>query len=131
MEPFSPRTRIGLRVLVAHAVGLWIMGTAGTIGTTAGFDLAGGALGLLLGGILSVPWLVTLAAVIFFAAKWIDRFPWALALAGPPIVCASWFLIGAPFLGGVALSCLTSSVAYLAMTYWGQLAARTARRPQV
>ena len=129
MERLSPRTRIGLRVLVAHAIGLWIIGTVGSISTTAGFDLAGGVVGLLLGGILSVPWLMALATIVFFAAKWIDRFPWALALAGPPIVCASWFLIGAPFLGGVALSCVTSSFAYLALTYWRRLAPRMARQP--
>jgi hypothetical protein len=47
--------KVAGRVLAAHVFGLCITGIAGTIGTTAGFSIAGASLGLWLGGILSVP----------------------------------------------------------------------------
>jgi hypothetical protein len=116
-KPASRSTTAG-KVIVAHAVGLWASGMASTIGTTAGFSVAGGGLGLFLGGILSIPWMIALAILIWFYGGWIDRHPVLFAIVGPVVVCGSYALLAGAFLDAVAVSSVTSSIWYLLLTMW-------------
>ncbi len=93
----------------------------GTIGTTAGFSVGGGGLGLFLGGLLSIPWMAVLATVIWFYGGWIKRHPFLFALIGPIVVCASYALLAGAFLDAVAVSSVTSSVCYLLLVLWSRL----------
>lgn len=93
-----------------------------TIDTTAGFNVMGGLLGLLLGGIWSVPWVIALTGLIWLYGEWIERHSLVFAMSGPPIVCAISALIGPPFfLKFVAISCVASSVAYLVLSHWRRM----------
>lgn len=121
MKRPSSKTKIAGRVVIAHAAGLWTAGMVGTIGTTAGFSIAGGGLGLFLGGILSIPWIVALAAIIWFYGSWIDKHPFLFAFIGPMAVCGSYALLGGAFLDAVAVSSITSSACYLALVVFGGL----------
>ena len=108
-----------LRVFVAHVIGLWIVGVLGTIGTTAGFSLSGGGLGLFLGGILSLPWLAVLLVVIHFYGGWIERHPVAFALTGPPLVDASYAVSFGGFLDAGAIASASASAFFLLLTWLG------------
>ncbi len=113
------RSRMVGRVLPAHAVGLSVTGMAGTIGTAAGFSPGGAFLGLFLGGVISVPWMIALAVVIWFRGAWLEQHPFVFAAGGPLLVMASWFaLSGTLLLEFVAISCVTSSVVVLLLTLW-------------
>ncbi len=113
MDKPTSRSALAGYVTVAHAIGLWTAGMAGSIGTTAGFSVAAGGLGLFLGGILSLPWIAALAAVIWFYGGWIERHPFLFALIGPAIVCGTYALLGGAWLDAVAISSITSSACYL------------------
>jgi hypothetical protein len=116
MNRLISRRAITIHVVVAHAVGLWTAGMVSTIGTTAGFSVAGGGLGLFLGGLLSLPWMMGVAAVVWLYGGWIERHPLVFALTGPVVVCGSWALLAGAFLDAVALSSITSSIFYLLLT---------------
>jgi hypothetical protein len=109
------------RILTAHVIGLSVTGMAGTVGTTAGFSPGGAFLGLFLGGVVSLPWMIILVVVIWFRGAWLEHHPFAFAICGPLLVLASWFaLSGRAFLEAVAISCITSSVVVLLLTLWGR-----------
>lgn len=120
MDAPSSRSKIFGRILVAHAVGLWVAGMEGSIGTTAGFDFFSGALGLFLGGVISIPWIAVLAATIWFQGGVIERHPLLFAIIGPITVCTSYAMLASPFLDAVAISCVTSSLCYLGLVYFGR-----------
>ena len=120
------RARIFGRIAVAHVVGLWTVGMYGTIGTTAGFSVLGGALGLFLGGVLSIPWLVALAAIVWFCAPKLDRHPIIFVLIGPLLVCGSWWVLSGAQLLEVTISSAVSSAVYLGLAMW----TRVKRIPQ-
>jgi len=124
----TSRSRVAGRVVIAHAVGLWTAGMVGTIGTTAGFSVLGGGIGLYLGGILSIPWISALAAAIWFYGKWIDKHPYVFALAGPVITCGSYAVLAGAFLDAVAVSSVTSSACYLALALWNNFRSANAVR---
>lgn len=121
MNVSSSRSTIAGRLVIAHVVGLWTAGMVGTIGTTAGFSVGGGGLGLLLGGLLSLPWMAVLATLIWFYSGWIKRHPFIFALTGPIVVCASYALLGGAFLDAVAISSVTSSICYLLLVLVSRL----------
>jgi hypothetical protein len=118
----GPRIRrtISKRLAVAHLVGLWTTGMAGTIGTSAGFSFLGGGWGLFLGGLLSLPWILALFAVVWRWHGWVDRHPVQFALIGPIVVSGSYAAIDGAFLKFVAISCVTSSICYLLLVYRGR-----------
>lgn len=116
-KPGSRGSILG-RIGLAHAVGLWVAGMAGTIGTTSGFSFAGGGLGLFLGGILSLPWIIALVAVVWFWGGWIERHPFAFVLIGLVVVCGTYALLAGGFFDAVAISSVTSSLAYVLLTLW-------------
>ncbi|MBY8826821.1 hypothetical protein [Hephaestia mangrovi] len=106
-----------MRVIAAHAFGLSIAGIADTIGTTAGFNIGGAWLGLWLGGVLSIPWMLILGAIIWFRGRVIEDHPFLFAVLGPPLVIGSWALLGETFIREVAISSVSSSLFYLALFY--------------
>ena len=113
-EP-SIRRLLAVRISVAHFVGLVLVGFYGTIGTSGGFG-AGAFLGTFVGAILSLPWIATVLAVIWFRADMIDRHMISFCVLGPIIVCGNWWAIqGTGLLDAVALSCTTSSAFLLIM----------------
>lgn len=116
-KPASPSTTLR-KVIIAHAMGLCASGMASTIGTTAGFSVAGGGLGLFLGGILSIPWMLALAIFIWFYGGWIDRHPVLFAVVGPVVVCGTYALLAGAFLDAVAVSSVTSSICFLLISIW-------------
>jgi len=128
MDRPSSRTKIASRVVIAHAAGLWTAGMVGTIGTTAGFSVAGGGLGLFLGGILSIPWIAALAAIIWFYGGWIEKHPFLFAVIGPVVVCGSYALLAGAFLDAVAASSITSGASYLALVLWGNFRSAKAKK---
>jgi len=110
----NPRGRVAGRVFAAHVFGLSITGIAGTIGTTAGFSIEGAGLGLWLGGLLSVPWVVVVGLLVWWRGGLIDRHPFAFATIGPVVVIASWGVVtGATFEKTVVISAVASSIFYL------------------
>ncbi len=120
MQEPSSRSIVARRVVIAHLVGLWTTGMVGTIGTTAGFSVGGGGLGLFLGGLLSLPWMIALAIVIRFDGGWIERHPFLFAVIGPVVVCASYALLAGAFLDAAAVSTTTSSVCYSLLVLWSR-----------
>ena len=121
VDYLSSRSKIAGRVVIAHALGLWVAGMVGTIGTTAGFRFSGGGLGLFLGGVMSLPWMAGLGVLIWFCSDWIERHPFIFALIGPLVVCASYALFVGAFLDATAISSVTSSLCYLLLVLWSRL----------
>jgi hypothetical protein len=115
MKQPTPRSLIAGRVIIAHGVGLFTTGIASTIGTSAGFNVLGGAWGLTLGLVLSTPWMAALAIIIWLYGGWIERHPILFAVIGPLVVCGSFAILAGPFLKDVAISSVTSSFCYLAI----------------
>lgn len=114
MNNIGSRGRVAKRVLAAHAFGLCMTGIAGTIGTSEGFGIDGAGVGMYLGGLLSLPLLVALGAVIWWRGRQLDRHPVAFTIIGPVVVCASWGLVaGAFFEKAVVISTVASSIFYL------------------
>jgi hypothetical protein len=114
----NSRSELFCTILIVHAVGLFAAGVVGTIGTTAGFSLSGGGIGLFLGGLISIPWLAGIAVLIWFYGSQIERHPIAFALIGPLMVVGSYNLIVGAFWESVAVSCTVSSACYLPLAYW-------------
>jgi hypothetical protein len=111
-ERASRATLFG-QVLLAHFIGLLVVGLYGSIGTTAGFG-SGLDASLYIGWFLSLPWLAGLAFLIWRWGVWLTDHLWVLYLAGPPIVCVtSCPVFGTDFLPLIAMSSATSSVALL------------------
>ena len=94
----------------------------GSIGTTAGFSFLAGGLGLYLGGLMSIPWMVALIALIWFYDGLIERHLFAFVLIGPVFVCGTYALLGGAWLDAVAISSVASSVCYLLLTLWSRRA---------
>lgn len=112
------RTKILGRVALAHILGLWAAGIMGTIQSDAGLDLGEGAfIGIFLGGLLSVPWLLGLAAIIWFYSDRLERHPILFALLGPLVVCGTWAVTFGAMLEAVALSTAVSSACYLVLVF--------------
>lgn len=118
VNKLASRSTTAGKVIIAHAMGLWASGMASTIGTTAGFTVAGGGLGLFLGGILSIPWMLAIAILIWFYGGWIDRHPVLFAVVGPVVVCGTYALLAGAFLDAVAVSSVTSSICFLLIAMW-------------
>lgn len=120
MQMLSPRAIVFRRVVIAHAVGLSAAGMADTVGTTAGFSVGGAGLGLFLGGLLSLPWIAALAALIWYYASWIERHTVLFAVAGPMIVCGTYALLARAFLEEVAFSSVAASITYMLLVSWNR-----------
>jgi hypothetical protein len=67
------------------------------------------------GAMLSTPWFVVLTLILYVRGNWLAAHPLVRPLGGPPIVCASVFLLAGPALleTAVAVSTMVSSVALL------------------
>jgi hypothetical protein len=92
----------------------------GTLQSSAGFSIGGGAFILFLGGVLSLPWIIGLTCFIWFYGSLIERHPFAFAIIGPVVVCGTWAATFGAFWEAVALSAAVSSVCYLLLTAWGR-----------
>lgn len=120
MDRPNSRSELIGNILIAHAAGLFTAGVVGTIGTTSGFTLSGGVLGLVLGGFISMPWLAAIAVIVWRYGGAIERHPVAFALVGPVLVFGTYALLVGAFLEAVAVSCAVSSICYLPLAYWRQ-----------
>jgi hypothetical protein len=110
------RARMVGRVFFAHAVGLSVVGIAGTSPEVAFLGLF---IGIFMGGILSLPWMIALAILILIRGEWLEQHPVVFAICGPLSVIGSWLVLaGSPWLIPVALSCGISSVLVLTLTLW-------------
>ncbi|WP_260925581.1 hypothetical protein [Novosphingobium sp. 9] len=79
-----------------------------------GIDLLAAGAAFLIGAMLSLPWLGLLLLVIWRAGRWLDAHVLVFTIAGPPIVCASWYLlVGWEMLDVVATTTAVSSGAIL------------------
>jgi hypothetical protein len=116
-KPMNRSKLIG-HILLAHACGLAICGMCLTIGTTAGFSISGAGLGIFLGGLASIPWIVGLMAAVWFYGGLIEQHPFYFALLGPLIVTGTYALSLGGFWESVAISTTASSGAYLALNRW-------------
>ncbi len=106
------------RVFAAHAVGLLTTGMA-----VGGFSLLGVFLGLVAGGIMSLPWMIALAIAIWLRGTWLEKHPFTFAICGPLFVIGSWFTLNGSMLPGyVAVSCSISSIVFLLLTLWSRSA---------
>ncbi|MCE7797571.1 hypothetical protein LWE61_13550 [Sphingobium sufflavum] len=116
MDGATDRLRVFGRVAAAHIFGLSVTGSYGTIGTTAGFNvITGSFLGIFLGGLLSVPWIIALSILIWFRASWIERHPLIFSIIGPPLIIASYALLGGAFLDAITLATISASIFYLSI----------------
>jgi hypothetical protein len=71
-----------------------------------------------IGGLLSLPWCIVLAVVLWKTGGWLAGHILVYCLIGPMIVCGIWFLIfGTPMLDAVSLSCAISSATVLTMRF--------------
>jgi hypothetical protein len=113
--------RIVRRIIGAHILGLYGVGVLGTIGTSAGFDIFGGWLGVWLGGIVSVPLIVPVLLLAAHFATIVDRHPVWFATCGPFVV-GSIVALGLDVQAGgiVAASGGISSLFYLMMVAYGK-----------
>lgn len=112
----SRRQILAVRIGIAHFVGLLTVGFYGTIGTSGGFG-AGAFVGTFAGAILSLPWIATVLAIVWFRPNALDRHIIPFCVLGPIVVCGSWWAIdGTSLLDAVALSSVTSTVCVLALT---------------
>ncbi|MXO50876.1 hypothetical protein GRI42_06100 [Erythrobacter gaetbuli] len=94
-------------------IGLIVVGFYGTIGTSGGFG-NGAWVGMLAGGIISIPWFASLFAVIWFFADFYWRNFIVLCIVGPAVVCASWWLFDGPdLIDAVALTAIVGSAVFL------------------
>ncbi|WP_144096082.1 hypothetical protein [Croceicoccus sediminis] len=118
MDRPENRSLVVGHVLFSHAIGLSVTGMFGTIGTTAGFSVGGAGLGLFLGGIISIPWIAALMAIILFYGRLIERHPFYFAILGPIIVCGTYAATFGAFLDAVVVSSVASSFCYLALARW-------------
>ena len=108
------------RGCAAHFTGLLAVGFYGTVGTSGGFGNGAWA-GMLVAGVISIPWFVTLVLIMWFAAKLYERHVILACLVGPLVVCGSWWLIDGPsLLDAVAFSCGVSAVVFLTLTFWSR-----------
>jgi hypothetical protein len=90
-----------------------------TIQSDAGLSIGGGAfIGLFIGGLLSVPWILCLAGIIWFFGAAIARHPVKFAVIGPLLVCASWAITFGGMIEAVAISTTVSSLCYISLTFW-------------
>lgn len=70
----------------------------------------------LLGLLFSIPWFACLLLAIWFAGAWLTRHIYILCIAGPMLVCGSWYAMAATdFLDVVAMACVVSSALVVAM----------------
>ena len=122
------RGELAARVIAAHSFGLCLAGVADTIGTTAGFDIWGAGLGLWLGLVLSLPWMVILGLVIWLRGTMIEDHPFLFVTFGPMFVIGSWALLGTTFIREVAISSVSASLFYLVLTFGLRLLSATWRK---
>lgn len=118
MDRPENRSLIVGHVLLSHAIGLSVAGMVGTMGTATGFSVGGAGLGLFLGGIISVPWIAALTAMIWFYGRVIEQHPVYFAMLGPIIVCGTYAATFGAFLDFVAVSSVASSFCYLVLARW-------------
>lgn len=118
MELPSVRAALTGRGCVSHLAGLVTVGFYGTAFADGGFG-NGAWVGILAGGILSLPWFAVFLLVIWWDPDSYQRhIVWA-SIVGPVMVCGSWWLMmGRELLDAVAVSCVTSTVVFMALTFW-------------
>ncbi|MFZ3482114.1 hypothetical protein [Sphingomonas sp. 3-13AW] len=93
-----------------------------TLGTTSSFSLGGVFVGFLLGALVSLPWMVVLASVIWLYGSWVDRHPLLFATIGPLIVVGSCTMFtDGVFIHWVGISAGVSSLFYLALVHLNRL----------
>ncbi|HUD30329.1 MAG TPA: hypothetical protein VMQ93_15785 [Novosphingobium sp.] len=107
-----------ITILIVHAIGLFTTGVADSIQTTAGPSISGGGIGLFLGGIISIPWLVAIAIIVHFYGGLIERHPIAFAIIGPVIVSGTYALSAGVFWQEAAISSVVSTVCYIPFAFW-------------
>lgn len=118
MDRPTSRSELMSTILIAHAVGLFAAGVAGTIGTTSGLSFSGGGLGLLVGGMLSIPWLVVIGVFVWFQGGLIERNTIGFAVLGPILVCGTYAYFMEVFWQATAISSVVSSAVYLPLALW-------------
>lgn len=121
MSMSAKRGDVASRVLVAHAFGLCVTSIVVTFRTTSGFSFAGAAFSLFIGGLLSIPWMIVLAALIWFRGEMIAKHSILFAVFGPALVSGSWVLLTGGFSSEVAISSVASSLLYLMLVLCGYL----------
>ena len=115
MQMLSKRAELIRTACVAHLIALVVVGFYGTIGTSGGFG-SGAWAGMLVGGIISIPWFGALLAVIWSFSDFYWRHVLPMCIIGPLVVCGSWWLLdGSRLLDAVALTTIIGSVAFLAI----------------
>jgi hypothetical protein len=119
MDSDRLRGELVVRLLIAHFLGLTVVGFVGTIGTTTGFG-HDAMIGAYAGLIMSAPLILVAGLVVWFFADFIDRHVLLFCLAGPLIVIGFWWFVDdvGGFLEFVAISSITSSVCFLTATLW-------------
>lgn len=120
MEVSSARAALTGRGCVSHLVGLVTVGFYGTVFADGGFGNGAWA-GILVGGLVSLPWFAVFLLVIWSDPDAYQRHMVSACLVGPVMVCGTWWLImGRELLDAVAVSCVTSTVVFLALTFWSR-----------
>ena len=114
VQLLSERAELIRAAGLAHVTGLIVVGFYGTIGASGGFG-NGAWVGTLAGGVISLPWFAALIAVIWFFPDFYWRHFLALCVAGPMLVCGTWWLLnGTELLDAVAITTIVGSVVFLA-----------------
>lgn len=91
-EERPSRARILASAVMLHAAGLFVAGAFGTVGTTAGFDLfGGGMLGVVIGGLMSLPWFLASCVPLLAAPRFAMKRPIFLSLFLALVASATWF----------------------------------------
>ncbi|EJU13845.1 hypothetical protein LH128_06602 [Sphingomonas sp. LH128] len=127
MEHSSARQTLFCQSCLAHIVGLLAISLYGSRDVA---DITSSILAaFLIGGLLSLPWLIVLGLLIWKAGAWLSEHIIAFCSVGPAVVCGSWLLLfGTPMLDAVGLSCTVSSATVLAMRFvprwWAQPSAQ-------
>lgn len=93
-EEETSRASILAYAVMLHAAGLFVAGAFGTVGTTAGFDLfGGGLLGVLIGGMMSLPWFLACCVPLLAAPRFAMKRPIFLSLFLALLASSTWFAL--------------------------------------
>lgn len=112
--------------MLSMAFGLMATGVVGTIGTSAGFNpFTGVFLGLFLGGIFSIPFVVVFCGLIWLRAAWVDRHPILFVGGGAVLTCGVIAAALPEILPFAAVGIAVAGVTYLLRSF---MAARRAAK---
>ncbi|CAN5188960.1 hypothetical protein BH10PSE2_BH10PSE2_09220 [soil metagenome] len=87
-----------------------------SVGTTSGFSILSGALGLFLGGMLSIPWVILMFILVWIWGSFLERHPLWFSTVGFTVVVGAQ--IQASFRTEVAVACGAASAFYVSLWFW-------------